>query len=142
MYVGVVLTYEILFVVADTATQIVDLRDEAHLGARLGLARFREHVAYFVDLPILRSFVDVLSECVAFGVFYRPPVFTQYWCRGGDSDAICEIEAEGIEIAVFEPIRAGKERRDRFGFVGFHRGHGFVEHRSRLGGGALREGGS
>src|SRR5438128_2203158 len=67
-----------LLVVADATPEIANLGDEAHLGTRLCLARFREHVAYFVDLPVLCGLVDVSSERAAFGVFYRSHVLAQH----------------------------------------------------------------
>jgi hypothetical protein len=61
-----------LLVIADAAAGIAHFCDEAHLRARLRRPWFREHVAHFVYLAILHSFVDVLAKRFAGGVFQGP----------------------------------------------------------------------
>src|SRR3984893_8325674 len=123
-------------VVADTATLIAGPGDKADLLDRREVGtRARKHVADLVRaLP--RSVVEVFAEGLAGGVLERSDILSENHGRTGGDDAVHDVEAEWIEVAVLEAALALVAHPERHGLVGRDGEDRPFEHGLGLGGGA------
>src|SRR5580704_5149655 len=95
-----------LFIIAHAAAEIAGLGDKANLSNRRCFAGFRKTVADLVNLPVLRRFVEFFAKGLAGRILQRPHILPAHRWGTRHFDAVRKLEAERIEIAVFETALA------------------------------------
>jgi hypothetical protein len=122
-----------LLEVAYATAHITDPGDETRLLGGLGLAPAWEHVAHLGDLTFDRRLEELFPKGTSGLVFERPQVIAESARNGCRDDlAVADVEAEGLQVAVFEAVSARIERSESLGFVDFYRCDGFFEPRDYL----------